>query len=74
MLIPLTTSAGASFSAYSPMITASVGFPATAHALIPLILILFARMGSKIEIERPTALCWVAGATTVTSAMGASAS
>jgi hypothetical protein len=39
-----------------------------------LIRILFARIGSKIEIERPTALCWVAGATTVMSAMGESAS
>jgi len=35
------------------MITASVGLPATAHAWTPLILIRFARIGSKIEIERP---------------------
>ncbi len=56
------------------MITASVGFPPTAQALTPCISTSFARMGSKIEIDRPTALCWVAGATTVTWAMGERAS
>jgi hypothetical protein len=56
------------------MITASVGFPATAHARSPLITTWFARSGSKIEIDLPTALCWVAGATTVISATGLSAS
>ena len=34
----------------------------------------FALMGSKIDIERPTALCWVEGAAIVTSAMGDNAS
>jgi hypothetical protein len=56
------------------MITASVGLPATDHAGIPFMKILVARKGSKIEIDLPTALCWDAGATTVTSAIGARAS
>ena len=73
-MIPLTIRVGCSFSAYSPMMTASVGLPATDHAGIPFITTLFARSGSKIEIDLPTALCWVAGATTVTSAIGAIAS
>src|SRR5208337_1641619 len=74
ILIPLTTIVGLSLSAYSPMITASVGLPATAHAGTPFSTTWFARSGSKIEIDLPTALCWVAGATTVTSAMGTRAS
>ena len=54
--------------------TASVGLPATDHTGISFIMIFVARNGSKIEIDLPTALCWVAGATTVISAIGASAS
>jgi len=56
------------------MMTESVGFPPTANAFTPLREISCARMGSKMEMERPTALCWVAGATMVTDAMGLSAS
>ncbi len=74
MLIPLTTRSGFRCNAKSPIITASVGFPPTEYAGTPFIVTCVARIGSKMEIERPTALCWVAGATTVTSAMGASAS
>ena len=54
------------------MITASVGLPLTDHAGIPFMIIWFARNGSKMEIDLPTALCWVAGATMVTSAIGQS--
>ena len=56
------------------MITASVGFPPTEYAGTPFIVTRVARIGSKMEIDLPTALCWVAGATTVTSAIGSSAS
>ena len=54
--------------------TASVGFPPTEYAAALFILIRVALMGSKMEIDLPTALCWVAGATTVTSAIGSRAS
>jgi hypothetical protein len=56
------------------MITESVGFPPTAHARTPFISTSCALIGSKMEMDLPTALCWVAGATTVTWAMGERAS
>jgi hypothetical protein len=56
------------------MITESVGFPPMEYAMTPFMTTGFARMGSKIDIERPTALCWVEGAAIVTSATGDNAS
>jgi hypothetical protein len=56
------------------MITESVGLPPIEYARTPFITTGLARMGSKIDIERPTALCWVDGAAIVTSATGDNAS
>ena len=74
MLMPLTTRSGRISSAKRPTITASVGFPPTEYAVTPFSTIFVALIGSKMEIDRPTALCCVAGATMVTSTISESAS